>query len=73
MLLLLLSEFYWKAWNNFFYLFTAMLSCGLPAKQNESLKIDVKVGHPSESDVNPEARKLPINMAYSKRTLIVLK
>ena len=36
----------------------------------------MKVGHPGERDVNPDAGKLVINMdkeAYGERTLIVLR
>ena len=43
--------------------------------KNEKSRNDVKVWHPSERYVNPEAGKLAINMdvqANSERTLIVL-
>ena len=44
--------------------------------KNERSRNNVKVGHPGERDVNPEAGKLAINMdvyAYSENTLMVLR
>ena len=44
-------------------------------EKNGKSQNDVKVGHPSEGDVNPEVEKPAINLdlqAYRERTLIVL-
>ena len=51
-----------------------MENCG--QGENEKSRNDVKVQHPGERDVNPEAGKLAINIdvqACSERTLMVLR